>query len=700
MKKLYVPLLLLVSLFAMQSSVNAVGLIPVPVLDNVTVNSVANFDSTTGQYRYNYELVNDASNTGDIWNIHLDVQYNIRTGQLQSNNLTIPFGESAVRTFSEYLNSRPPLNLPPGTLIVPFGQTAPVGWNGGFGRDGFLRFTAGSNGTKIVPGTTMSGFSVFSYGTPTIRTIRVLPDWVLVVENHDLVTDEQLNQAAAVESSIVFTTQTLGPSGLAIFGSDDHWLQLENDISRAITLGWITDAVLAQSLQAQLASARAALDLDDGTLAKERLQVVLTTLENSTDTQRNQEISDLISLNIQSLLANTPDTPIPFEPVYTLTPETFELQIGNEHTITAKVVNSADHDAPVTGRFVMLTVIEGPHAGRNWSGVTNENGEFSVSYLGTKTGADYIILEEEELARTIERKKRPIQLAALGGNLTMLLAGFRQYPWALAEAEVIWKAGPDLVVPFFMPPEIMSQGGKPVFITEVTENIGLTTAAPSTTRYYISDTNPVNPNTALVVGERRINTLISSETSDSNTTELQLPVDLQENVYYLAACADADNEVVELDENNNCSFSKLSTSDSNVTPGFPPTNSPPDCSNAILVPNFLWPPNHKFVAIEIQNVIDPDQDPVSIQITSVFQDELVNSAGDGNTIPDAIINDTNVQVRAERSGQLNGRVYVISFTANDGQNGTCSGQVTVGVPHDKGGQPAPINDGAIYDSTK
>jgi hypothetical protein len=56
-------------------------------------------------------------------------------------------------------------------------------------------------------------------------------------------------------------------------------------------------------------------------------------------------------------------------------------------------------------------------------------------------------------------------------------------------------------------------------------------------------------------------------------------------------------------------------------------------------------------------------------------------------------------VRAERSGLNNGRVYEITFTAQDDQGGACEATVAVGVPHDRGGQPVPVNDGANYDST-
>ena len=37
-------------------------------------------------------------------------------------------------------------------------------------------------------------------------------------------------------------------------------------------------------------------------------------------------------------------------------------------------------------------------------------------------------------------------------------------------------------------------------------------------------------------------------------------------------------------------------------------------------------------------------------------------------------------LRAERGGQLNGRVYQLRFRADDGQGGACMGTVSVSVP--------------------
>lgn len=57
-----------------------------------------------------------------------------------------------------------------------------------------------------------------------------------------------------------------------------------------------------------------------------------------------------------------------------------------------------------------------------------------------------------------------------------------------------------------------------------------------------------------------------------------------------------------------------------------------------------------------------------------------------------------VQVRAERSGLGDGRVYRIAVSVSDGDGGSCSGVALVGVPHDQGGGSIPIDSGLIVNS--
>jgi hypothetical protein len=113
-------------------------------------------------------------------------------------------------------------------------------------------------------------------------------------------------------------------------------------------------------------------------------------------------------------------------------------------------------------------------------------------------------------------------------------------------------------------------------------------------------------------------------------------------------------------------------------------NDLPDCSAVSPSIERIWPANHKMVSVNVLGATDTDNDPIRIVITSITSDEPDNGIADGNTPGDtAGVGTDTAQVRAERSGNGDGRVYQISFTADDGQDGTCSNTVSVFVPHDQ-----------------
>ncbi len=129
-------------------------------------------------------------------------------------------------------------------------------------------------------------------------------------------------------------------------------------------------------------------------------------------------------------------------------------------------------------------------------------------------------------------------------------------------------------------------------------------------------------------------------------------------------------------------------------------NQPPVCTGATPSIATLWSPNHQYVPIDVLGVTDPDGDPVTITVDGISQDEPVNGLGDGDTAPDgAGVGTSTAQVRAERAGGGNGRVYHIDFTADDGNGGQCNGNVLVGVPKSQGKNGAPVDGGALFDST-
>lgn len=133
------------------------------------------------------------------------------------------------------------------------------------------------------------------------------------------------------------------------------------------------------------------------------------------------------------------------------------------------------------------------------------------------------------------------------------------------------------------------------------------------------------------------------------------------------------------------------------------SNAPPVCGAA--TGGVIWPPNHKkFYVAPINGVFDPDGDAVTITVTGIWQDELLDSTGDGKFAPDGRIESGTAWVRAERNGHGNkaagdGRVYEILFRAADANGGQCTGAVFYTVPHDQGKKSTAIDSGVRYDST-
>ena len=135
-----------------------------------------------------------------------------------------------------------------------------------------------------------------------------------------------------------------------------------------------------------------------------------------------------------------------------------------------------------------------------------------------------------------------------------------------------------------------------------------------------------------------------------------------------------------------------------------PNNRPPVCGSAYG--GEIWPPNHKrFYAAPINGVSDPDGGPVTILVTGIYQDEQIDSTGDGKFSPDGNgVGTSTAWVRAERNGHQNkaagnGRVYEILFTATDNQGAQCTGSVLYGVPHNRGQRNEAIDSGLRIDST-
>ena len=118
----------------------------------------------------------------------------------------------------------------------------------------------------------------------------------------------------------------------------------------------------------------------------------------------------------------------------------------------------------------------------------------------------------------------------------------------------------------------------------------------------------------------------------------------------------------------------------------------------------LWPPNHKYHTINIADYIisvsdicDAEVGIEDVIITSVTSDEPeeVKGNGDGKTFDDIVITgDQTVDLRSERQGKGNGRVYTIFFEVADISGNVATGSIIIEVPHNVGS--VTIDDGPSY----
>ncbi len=110
----------------------------------------------------------------------------------------------------------------------------------------------------------------------------------------------------------------------------------------------------------------------------------------------------------------------------------------------------------------------------------------------------------------------------------------------------------------------------------------------------------------------------------------------------------------------------------------------------------LWPPNHKYHTITGADcVVDACDENVRVTFLSASSDEPVNAKGDGNTEPDIVLACDHVQLRSERQGGSNGRVYTLGWKAVDEAGNETDGECIVTVHHDQSGRQA-VDDGPAY----
>lgn len=116
-------------------------------------------------------------------------------------------------------------------------------------------------------------------------------------------------------------------------------------------------------------------------------------------------------------------------------------------------------------------------------------------------------------------------------------------------------------------------------------------------------------------------------------------------------------------------------------------STPPEIAVA-LDKTMLWPPNHKFVTVCAQvTVSDNSTAQPAWELVSITSNEDADGHGDGHTQPDyrdAAFGtaDRCVDLRAERAGNGDGRIYDLVYSVRDAAGNTATAVAHVRVPHD------------------
>jgi len=112
-------------------------------------------------------------------------------------------------------------------------------------------------------------------------------------------------------------------------------------------------------------------------------------------------------------------------------------------------------------------------------------------------------------------------------------------------------AGPDLVVTSVGNPPASAAPGKAFAITDTVKNQGATTAAQSTTRFYLSLDAAKDAGDTLLTGSRAVAALAAGAQS-AGTTTVTIPLAAPAGTYHVLACADDTQVVAEASDANNC----------------------------------------------------------------------------------------------------------------------------------------------------
>jgi Tol biopolymer transport system component len=190
-----------------------------------------------------------------------------------------------------------------------------------------------------------------------------------------------------------------------------------------------------------------------------------------------------------------------------------------------------------------------------------------------------------------------------------------------------------------------------------------------------------------------------------NVTVLWICTDSLSGAVSPAVAQTISTEGVNLSATGTC-FDNAGNSASNTQSGIKIDKTAPTMTlKPFLTP---FPNDHKYRSLRVADIVASVSDNLTglsvndVVIEIVTSDEVDNAAGndDGNTIDDILIgtNCKSLQLRGERDGTKNGRVYVVTLLVRDAADNVTRAEYKVSVPVSQNGSPA-VQDAAMLTRT-
>ncbi|MCK4738400.1 MAG: hypothetical protein KAT46_00485 [Deltaproteobacteria bacterium] len=231
----------------------------IPEQEDYIVDANVFFDRVSEVYEYNYTLINPKENKSELRRLRVYIPNNSSGKVLSWEGLVN--GEECSRYFLKKTKIK----------ITAVGINAPKSWTCGLGfsKDdiGFVIYGSLEN-TQILPGGSLEGLIITSYGIPGIRDAILEPDFIfdekdLPEEDIDYYIENGWEYLDKIYKSVAFNTKTIGPvAPPLVFNATDFINHLIDLKHQAQELGWIKakggDGII-QALDQKLDNAKAAI---------------------------------------------------------------------------------------------------------------------------------------------------------------------------------------------------------------------------------------------------------------------------------------------------------------------------------------------------------------------------------------------------------------------------------------------------------